>query len=369
VCVFSILIVNSSVYALDLSEAYLSLFNSSSDKIVLDNPGNLFRVSYRNDSGNSTTTVIKLSETSDIFIGNQISGTSAAYSSVVLGNNANPNNPGSGITAIGSVSLGNLNSNGSWNTAIGQYSGQSLTSGTSNVFVGNDTGAGSAWSGINNVFVGGTVASSISENSELNYNVFIGGETITYQTLNSGDYNIVIGGQKNLPDPSGSYQLNIGNILYGINISGTQYNISPGKIGVGSTTPIGRLSVQANDGETNLKLFVIASSTSSTNSTLYVVDNVGHHIFGGNIPSVSSCGTGASIQGNDNRGRITAGSGNVTSCTLTFVDSWQNAPVCIVTQESGTHRDFKASPNTTSVTFTTSGNIGSNTFTYSCDGF
>ncbi|PIR84682.1 hypothetical protein COU16_00645, partial [Candidatus Kaiserbacteria bacterium CG10_big_fil_rev_8_21_14_0_10_47_16] len=46
-------------------------------------------------------------------------------------------------------------------------------------------------------------------------------------------------------------------------------------VGIGSTTPYAKLSVHANNGETNTTLFSIASSTASATTTLFSINNVG----------------------------------------------------------------------------------------------
>lgn len=48
-------------------------------------------------------------------------------------------------------------------------------------------------------------------------------------------------------------------------------------------------------------------------------------------PTVSSCGSGASIDGNDGIGTISTGSGIVTSCNLDFSQKYSSAPVCVLT--------------------------------------
>ena len=53
-------------------------------------------------------------------------------------------------------------------------------------------------------------------------------------------------------------------------------------------------------------------------------------------PALSSCGTDPSIVGSDNAGKITMGSGALTSCTVTFASAWANAPACTTNDESST---------------------------------
>jgi hypothetical protein len=57
--------------------------------------------------------------------------------------------------------------------------------------------------------------------------------------------------------------------------SGTTTITSAGKLGVGSTTPFGKLSVHAINGETNTSLFRVASSTASQTTTLFDISNTG----------------------------------------------------------------------------------------------
>jgi hypothetical protein len=367
---FTILI-STPVYALDIPEAYLSLFKSSTDKIVVDDPGNLFQIHFRNDSENSTTTAMYLSNGKDMYIGTNISRSVDYYPNLVVGNDAFSTGGSWGHTVIGHNSLHRFTS-GEWNTALGSGSGYNFLSGGGNTFIGSSAGnsnPANGWSGINNTFIGINSGSGIANGSTLSHSTIIGANAASYQSVGSGEFNILIGAGTNLPNSNGSYQLNIGNVIYGKNISGIQYDISPGTIGVGTTSPLGRFSIQANDGETNTQLFVIASSTSSESITLYSIDNLGHHTYRGPTPTISSCGTGGSIQGNDSRGRIITGSSTGTSCVLVFANPWANAPICTVNQEVGGNKNILAVPSSTSTTFKSGSTLNNIVFTYSCDGF
>src|SRR5262249_35582033 len=46
-------------------------------------------------------------------------------------------------------------------------------------------------------------------------------------------------------------------------------------VGVGTTSPFAKLSVQANNGDTNSTVFAVASSTSGATTTLFSVSNTG----------------------------------------------------------------------------------------------
>ncbi len=60
---------------------------------------------------------------------------------------------------------------------------------------------------------------------------------------------------------------------------------SVGNLGLGTTTPYAKLSIHANNGETNTALFTIASSTASATTTLLTVLNNGNVGIGTNSPA------------------------------------------------------------------------------------
>lgn len=60
-----------------------------------------------------------------------------------------------------------------------------------------------------------------------------------------------------------------------------------GNVGIGSSTPFAKLSLHANDGETNRSLFQISSSTASATSTLFTVTNNGYVGIGTSSPSTN----------------------------------------------------------------------------------
>jgi hypothetical protein len=115
--------------------------------------------------------------------------------------------------------------------------------------------------------------------------------------------------------------------------------------------------------------FRIVSITPRSASALGML---GHQITTGATPAVGSgssdCGTSPSIGGNDSAGRVTVGSANGGSCTITFVSPWPNPPVCSVFDETtGTLvRPMAASTATVALTGTfADGDV----LAYQCVGF
>lgn len=104
-------------------------------------------------------------------------------------------------------------------------------------------------------------------------------------------------------------------------------------IGMGSTSPFAKLSIHANNGDLNKTLFAIGSSTATATTTLYTVDNVGHHFASSTAPTLSSCGTSPVVDGTDNGGVITTGA-TAGGCTATFANPFPRPPSCIVTNRS-----------------------------------
>lgn len=86
-----------------------------------------------------------------------------------------------------------------------------------------------------------------------------------------------------------------------------------------------------HSGETTVNGNLVINSTSTSPSFINNGLNVyGHIQVSSTTPAVSSCGSSASIVGNDQSGKVTIGGGTVTSCTVTFAVPWANAPPCVV---------------------------------------
>lgn len=97
---------------------------------------------------------------------------------------------------------------------------------------------------------------------------------------------------------------------------------------------------------------------------------VSHVYFDGGAPSISGCGTGATIAGNDTVGVITQGT-SATTCRVTFAAAFTpNPPVCVVSgHDSAATAPMIKDVNTTYVEFSTNPAAGGKqVFYYHCFG-
>ena len=162
------------------------------------------------------------------------------------------------------------------NVLVGYYAGNGLTTGQDNVFIGHSTGsgytdstgsiaigrnaglgrqwyntvvgyaAGSGGSSFYGVLIGRSAGASLTGSVHGNVMVgFYAGNNVT-----SGTYNVIMGCRVNAPVATGSGQLNIGNVLYGMDLykntgSSSSTPTVDGRIGIGLTTPTARLHLPA----------------------------------------------------------------------------------------------------------------------------
>jgi hypothetical protein len=234
---------------------------------------------------------------------------------------------GTGNTALGSKAL-QITNNGSRNTAVGTEAGLSV-GGSDNALLGYH--ALSSSGGSRNVFIGSLAGSSDLRSDETvaigykalgqayqfaNYNVIIGSQAgyklagtnfvsnnngfntyLGYQAgfnvdtgwgnlligasttpnLVSGFNNLIIGNNVFATSSSASNSINIGNILFGtLPATSTVFQLpTSGSLGVGTSSPFAKFSIQSNNGDTATTLFAIGSSTASATSTLFSVSNTG----------------------------------------------------------------------------------------------
>ena len=87
--------------------------------------------------------------------------------------------------------------------------------------------------------------------------------------------------------------------------------------------------------------------------------------YPGASPSMGTCGSSPSVAGNNSLGVITVGNGAVTSCSLNFSTTLDEAPKCLASI-SDSSLTFSIAVTTTGFTVTTSSSIGSGKIFYLC---
>lgn len=123
----------------------------------------------------------------------------------------------------------------------------------------------------------------------------------------------------------------------------------------------------AGTGNSGSFFFQSGASSGGTRGTF----NVNAHIVtAGSSPSLSSCGTSPTISGNDNAGKVTIGTGGVTTtCVLTFNQTWTTAPSCFANNETSIVL-VQAVSTTTTVTLNVTLPFGaSDVVSYNCVGY
>lgn len=175
------------------------------------------------------------------------SATALSGYNVAIGNNSLLNNTsGRNNTAVGSGALLE-NKSGNDNTAIGFNSQKQNTAGMSNVSLGSGSLSGNEIGDENtalgtqclalkktggyNSVVGNSAMEQLTSGS---YNTTIGFKS--GNTLESGSHNIAIGAFSHLP-ANASNQMNIGNTIFGTNMTSNDPAAPAGNIGIGTSTP------------------------------------------------------------------------------------------------------------------------------------
>lgn len=141
-------------------------------------------------------------------------------------------------TGVGSRTLV-ANTTGAANFAGGSLSLYSCSTGSFNVSIGYKAGYFST-QGSYNTIVGARALESITGASSSS-NVAIGFNAGNNMTAGSG--NIIIGTAAQVPDPVGSYQLSIGNLIFGTGLDAINSYVSSGNIGIGIKVPTAKLDV------------------------------------------------------------------------------------------------------------------------------
>jgi len=161
------------------------------------------------------------------------------------------------------------NSSGDYNTALGYYALSDNTTGGRNVAIGYSA-LGSNSVGVYNVALGYRAG----QQTEGSNNILLG-----YQAgdnLSSGSNNLIIGYDIDAQSATASNQLSIGNLIFSEGIDGTGTTLSTGNLGIGTTSPYAKLSVNGNIVGTSINL----TSTSIT-STIALALNIGTTSYSG----------------------------------------------------------------------------------------
>lgn len=221
--------------------------------------------------------------------------------------------------------------------------------------IGGIASAGSSAQGGSIVIRGGLGGNS-SGVGGLGGNVSVfGGPGIAGSSAGGGGNLYLYGGA-----PSSGTTL-FGNVLMAVSTSSVQ----SGNVGVGSTTPTSRLSINALAGiATSTRALTVASSSSAL---LFEINGAGHIKTGsgGGTATTSSCGTGSVIVENGSTGEVTTGSGVISACTVTFAIPHVSTPKIFIQEVTATAlSETITARSNTGFTITFGGTFASSVFDY-----
>lgn len=217
---------------------------------------------YANTTGNYNMAIGNTS-----LFANTTGSYNVAYGSGTLfSNTTGEYNVGVGYTSM------NTNTTGSNNIAIGFYAERYNNSATNTVAVGHQAARGTAnYSSQGGTYLGYQAGYSAGTGGD--YNTLLG-----YQSgynVSTGKYNIILGQNVNATSSDSGAGLNIGNVLYGVGMySGATVSSAPvqgSAIGVGSSSPLGKFSIQ---GFTNGTMPIATFATSSATNVYKTVFNI-----------------------------------------------------------------------------------------------
>jgi hypothetical protein len=127
-------------------------------------------------------------------------------------------------------------------------------------------------------------------------------------------------------------------------------------------------STSTSAGVNNGNGYLIVYGLGNTASATHALELDNHIITGGAIPTVSSCGSGATVAGNDTAGMITTGA-SITACTLTFATVWDTAPVCMIEDNQTAQTPDISSITTSTLNIGFAGSISTKIIWYTCLGY
>src|SRR6185437_14235085 len=239
-------------------------------------------------SGQGSTTGAANSGNSNTAVGfetlqfNSTGGANSAFGSLALEDNTT----GGNNNAFGQTAL-NLNTTGSNNNAFGTGALQSNSSGVGNNAFGRN-------SLINNTTATYNTAMGYQSGHGISTgysNTLIGENNSVGNQITTGGGNIGLGASVFFPSLTANSQLNIGNLIYGSLPATTTGFALPtsGAIGIGTSSPFAKFSIQTNNGDTATTLFAIGSSTASATTTLFSIDNTGSTTIANGVNITGGC--------------------------------------------------------------------------------
>ena len=188
--------------------------------------------------------------------GNQTGNGNVSIGQDALRNNSSQSYTGN--TAVGTQALGILVNSNNYNNALGYGAGYNAQ-GSYNTYVGYYAGRQ------------GTATTVGTGNLVLGYNAG--------SSLGSGNYNVLIGYDVELGDPTSSSQLNIGNILYGTGMATGSTPATNGKVGIGTTTPTAVLHLKAGTATASTAPLKFTTGTNLTTTEAGAMEYDGTHLY------------------------------------------------------------------------------------------
>jgi hypothetical protein len=170
------------------------------------------------------------------FLGSRAGLNSQGSYGVVIGAQAGSQTSGDGMVIIGAESAQNLLF-GDESISIGYAALASSLSATRTIAIGPYALAGGNGNTQQNMALGYAAGASVTTGGD--NNLLIGYQAA--DSLTTGANNIIIGYDVEAPSNTGSNQLNIGNMIFGTGIDGTGTTLSSGNVGIGTTSPLGKL--------------------------------------------------------------------------------------------------------------------------------
>jgi hypothetical protein len=146
--------------------------------------------------------------------------------------------------------------------------------------------------------------------------------------------------------------------------AGAAWNLGSGGTGATANGADGTFTIKAG-ARANAAILAVQKNDGTN---FFRVDQVGHLLMAGTIPTVGTCGTSPAVTtgSTDNAGMITTGSTATTSCVLTFANAWGAAPFCVANDDSAVAA-VQLAATTTTLTFTYASATSIN-ISYSCLG-